>query len=66
MRTMWNLFLTLPCLMAILIGYGQGAVREEFSESTVNEKDRSVEASLKLVADRQSHFDLFYIKGIGY
>lgn len=66
MRTMWDLFLMLPCLMAILVGYGPGAVREDVSESTANEKDRSVEAEMKLVADWQSHIDFFYSKGIGY
>ena len=62
MRTTCNLFLMLPCLMAILIGCGPGAVCDEVGESAVDEKDRSVEIRLKLVADWQSHFNLFYVK----
>lgn len=62
MRATWNLFLMLPCLMAIPIGCEPGAIREDVSESAVDEKDRSVETRLKLVADWQSHFDLFYVK----
>ena len=62
MRTIWNLFLVLPCLMACLIGCEPGTVRDEIGEPAVNEKDRVVEARLKLVADWQSHFDLFHFK----
>ena len=62
MKTVWIFFLTLPCLMVILVGCGPGAVREDVSESTANEKDRSVDADLKRVADWQSHFELFHIK----
>ena len=62
MRTTWSLFLVLPYLMVILIGCGPGAVRDEVVESAVDEKDRSIENRLKLAADWQSHFDLFYVK----
>ena len=62
MRTIWNLFLVLPCLMACLIGCEPGTVRDEIDEPAVTEKDRVVEARLKLVADWQSHFDLFHVK----
>ena len=62
MRTIWNLFLVLPCLMACLIGCEPGTVRDEIGEPAVNEKDSAVDARLKLVADWQSHFDLFHVK----
>ena len=48
--------------MACLIGCEPGTVRDEIGEPAVNEKDSAVDARLKLVADWQSHFDLFHVK----
>ena len=67
MMTVRRVSFMLPCLMACLIGCRPETVhdevgeppREEVRQPPLDEKDREVEKGLKLVADWQSHFDLF-------
>ena len=78
MITMRNVFFMLPCLVVCLVGCKPETVRdevgksprdeagkpprEEVGELPLDEKDREIEKGLKLAADWQSHFDLFYVK----
>jgi len=48
--------------MVCLVGCRPETVLDEVGEPPVDEKDRTIEKGLKLVADWQSHFDLFYVK----
>lgn len=70
MITMREVFFMLPCLMVCLVGCKPETVRDEVGKSPRDEagkpprdeKEREVEKGLKLAADWQSHFDLFYVK----
>ena len=66
MITMRKALFMLSYLMLYLVGCRPEAVRDEVGEPPLDEKDREVEKGLKLVADWQSHFDLFHVKNTHY